>query len=54
VSLVRASKRNASTPEQDSLEKAMKLKARKNLESSSIKVKNHNHFLLKLLMILFC
>ena len=37
VSPVRASKRNASTPEQDSLEKATKLKARKNLESSSIK-----------------
>ena len=39
VSPVRASKRNASTPEQDSLEKATKLKARKNLESSSIKGK---------------
>jgi len=39
VSPVRASKRNTSTLEQDSLEKATKLKARKNLESSSIKGK---------------
>jgi hypothetical protein len=39
VSPVRASKRNAFTSDQDSLEKAAKLKARKNLESSSIKGK---------------
>jgi hypothetical protein len=36
VSPVRASKRNTSTSEQDSLEKATKLKARKNMDSSSI------------------
>ena len=36
---VRASKRNASTSEQDSLEKATKLKARRNMNSSSIKGK---------------
>ena len=34
VSPVRASKRNASTSEQDSLEKATKLKARRNMDSS--------------------
>jgi hypothetical protein len=39
VSPVRASKRNAFNSDQDSLEKATKLKARKNLESSSIKGK---------------
>jgi len=37
VSPVRASKRNVSTSDQDSLEKAMKLKARKNLNASSVK-----------------
>jgi len=37
VSPVRASKRNVSTLDQDSLEKAMKLKARKNLNASSVK-----------------
>jgi hypothetical protein len=35
VSPVRTSKRNATTSEQDSMEKATKLKARKNLDSSS-------------------
>jgi len=39
VSQVRASKRNATTSEQDSLEKATKLKARRNLDSSSAKGK---------------
>ena len=39
VSLVRASKRNAFTSEQDSLEKATKLKARKNLDDASLKGK---------------
>jgi len=39
VSPVRASKRNASISEQDSLEKATKLKARRNMDSSSIKGK---------------
>jgi hypothetical protein len=39
VSPMRASKRNMSTSEQDSLEKATKLKAHKNLESSLIKGK---------------
>jgi len=39
VSPVRSSKRNASTSEQDSLEKASKLKAQKNLENSSLKGK---------------
>ena len=39
VSPVRASKRNASTSEQDSLEKATKLKAHRNMDSSSIKGK---------------
>jgi hypothetical protein len=37
VSPVRASKRNATTSDQDSLEKTTKLKARKNLDSSSSK-----------------
>ena len=37
VSPVRASKRNASTSEQDSLEKATKLKARKNMDTPSLK-----------------
>ena len=37
VSPVRASKRNTSISEQDSLEKATKLKARRNMDSSSIK-----------------
>ncbi|CAD6342779.1 unnamed protein product [Miscanthus lutarioriparius] len=40
VSPVRASKRNTSTSEQDSLEKATKLKARRNMDSSSIKDEN--------------
>jgi hypothetical protein len=39
VSQVRASKRNASISEQDSLEKATKLKARKNLDTASLKGK---------------
>jgi hypothetical protein len=39
VSPVRVSKRNASTSEQDSLKKATKLKARRNMNSSSIKGK---------------
>ena len=39
VSPVRASKRNVSTSEQDLLEKATKLKARRNMDSSSIKGK---------------
>jgi hypothetical protein len=39
ASPVRASKRNASTSDQDSLEKATKLKARRNLDSSSGKGK---------------
>jgi hypothetical protein len=39
VSLVRASKRNTSTLEQDSLEKATKLKACKNLDTASLKGK---------------
>jgi hypothetical protein len=39
VSPVRSSKRNATTTDQDSLEKASKLKARKNLDTSSDKGK---------------
>jgi hypothetical protein len=39
VSLVRASKRNTSTSEQDSLEKATQLKACKNLDTASLKGK---------------
>jgi hypothetical protein len=44
VSPVRASKRNASTSELDSLEKATKLKMRKNMDSSSIKGKKTTTF----------
>ena len=44
VSLVRASKRNAPTSEQDSLEKATKLKAHRNMDSSSIKGKEQPLF----------
>ena len=42
MSPVRASKWNASTSEQDSLEKATKLKARKNLDAASLKGKKNS------------
>ena len=52
VSPVRGSKRNASTSEQDSLEKATKLKARKNLDAASLKGKKFSRALSILLMTL--
>jgi hypothetical protein len=53
VSPVRASKRNATTLDQDSLEKAMKLKARKNLDSSSSKGNKPQTSLILLMTLLY-